>query len=148
VFLNTDLRSPVGIAIHEEGALLVAKCGSNSIVEVTPNGEPYTICTSKLLSCPNGIVLGPDGRAYVCNFNNGAVIAIDINGSATKLVTLPGNNNGHLTIHDGCLFVVASGAHQIYKVTLDGKTELFAGSGKRGRDGGPALEATFRPRPG
>ena len=41
------------------------------------------------------------------------------------------------------LFVVARTAHQIYRVSLDGEVELFAGSGERGHDDGPALEATF-----
>ena len=38
---------------------------------------------------------------------------------------------------------MARGAHQIFRVTLEGEVELFAGTGERGRDDGPALEATF-----
>ena len=56
---------------------------------------------------------------------------------------MPGTNNGHLTWHDGFLYVVARGAHKIFKVSPEGEVSLFAGSGKRGRDDGPAHEATF-----
>ena len=44
---------------------------------------------------------------------------------------------------DGYLYVVARANHQIYKVTLDGKAELFAGTGQRGRKNGKRLDATF-----
>ncbi len=143
IFANTGLRGPVGIAIDEEGMLFVSNCGSNSIAEITPDGEVGVYCKSALLSCPNGITIDPDHNLYVANFNNGDVIKIDWESKVTKLCTLPGNNNGHLIYHENFLYVVARGAHQIFKVSLDGKFTVFAGSGIRGRDDGPALEATF-----
>jgi DNA-binding beta-propeller fold protein YncE len=133
----------VGIAIDEEGMLFVANCGSNAIVEVTPDGESTVFATDPLLSCPNGIVLDEEHNLYVACFNNGDVIKISWAGEVTRLATLPGKNNGHLVYREGLLYVVARGAHQIYKVSLEGEVELLAGSGKRGRDDGPALEATF-----
>ena len=143
VFSQQGLNSPVGIAIDEEGTLFVACCGSNTIAEIAPDGESSVFASGALLSCPNGITLDDEHNLYVCNFNNGDVVKVSWTGEVTKLVTLPGQNNGHLVYRDGFLYVVARGAHQIFKVSLDGKAEVFAGSGKRGRDDGPALEATF-----
>jgi len=142
-YVDTDLRSPVGIAIDLGGMLFVANCGSNSIVEVTPEGQSSIFAASYLLSCPNGIALDDDHNLYVANFNNGDVIKIDWSGEVSRLATLPGNNNGHLVYKGGLLYVVARGAHQIYTVSLTGEVELLAGSGKRGHDDGPALEASF-----
>lgn len=71
------------------------------------------------------------------------MVKISPYGEVSKLATLPGNNNGHLVYHDEELYAVARGAHQIYRVSLEGEVVLFAGSGKRGHDDGPALEATF-----
>ncbi|MFT5052541.1 MAG: sugar lactone lactonase YvrE [Chlamydiales bacterium] len=124
VFLNKNLRNPVGIAID-------------------PDGEPKVLASDPLLSCPNGIAFDDEQNLYVANFNNGDVIRVSWDGEVSKLTTLPGKNNGHLAYRAGHLYVVARGAHQIYKVSLDGKLELFAGSGARGHDDGPALEATF-----
>jgi sugar lactone lactonase YvrE len=143
VFLRENLRNPVGIAIDEEGMLFVANCGSASILEVTPEGESNVFVTNPLLSCPNGITLDEEHNLYVANFNNGDVIKVDWAGEVTRLATLPGKNNGHLVYREGFLYVVARGAHQIYRVSLEGEVELFAGTGERGRDDGPALEATF-----
>lgn len=143
VFLREMLRAPVGIAIDSEGMLFVADCGAGRIVEVTPGGEAAVLATSPLLSCPNGIVLDERHHLFVSNFNNGDVLEVTPAGVVTKLATLPGSNNGHLAYRNGELYVVARGAHQIYRVSLEGEVELFAGSGERGHDGGPLLQATF-----
>ena len=143
VFLARGLKSPVGIAIDEEGLLFVANCGSNKIVEITPDGELSVFAEDPLLQCPNGITIDPAHNFYVANFSNGDVIKISRAGEVSKLATLPGKNNGHLVYHDKFLYVVARGAHQIYRVSLAGEVELFAGSGQRGHADGPALEATF-----
>lgn len=142
-FLREGLTSPVGIAIDEEGTLYVANCGSNSVVEVTSEGEPSRFAFGAPLACPNGIVLDDEHNLYVANFMNGDVVKISWAGEMTVLATLPGKNNGHLVLRDGFLYVVARGAHQIYRVSLAGGVELFAGTGERGHRDGPALEATF-----
>ncbi len=137
------LSSPVGIAVDEEGTLFVANCGSGSIVAITQDGEREVFATSPLLACPNGLALDEDHNLYVSNFNDGGVLRISWSGEVTKLATLPGENNGHLVVHDGALLVVARGAHRIFRVTFDGEVTPFAGSGERGKSDGPALEATF-----
>ena len=142
-FLAEQLRSPVGIAIDSEGTLFVANCGAASIVEVTPDGEAHVFASSPLLNCPNGLALDGEHNLYVSNFNNGDVLRVTPLGEVSRLATLPGNNNGHLTFHGGSLYVAARGAHQIFKVSLAGEVELFAGSGQRGMHDGPAVEAEF-----
>lgn len=143
VFATDHLRSPVGIAIDAEGTLFVANCGGNSIVEVTPAGESSVFASDPLFACPNGIALDDEHNLYVANFGNGDVVKVTWTGEVTRLATLPGKNNGHLVYRDGFLYVVARGAHRIYRVSLEGEVEPFAGSGERGRHDGPAHEATF-----
>lgn len=142
-YLRENLRQPVGIAIDAEGLLFVASCGANTITEVAPDGSSSILATSPLFACPNGITLDDAHNLYVSNFMNGDVLKVTPLGEVTRLATLPGNNNGHLVHHAGQLYVVARGAHQIFKVSLTGKVELFAGSGERGHTNGPALEASF-----
>ncbi|MBD3162971.1 MAG: T9SS type A sorting domain-containing protein, partial [Candidatus Eisenbacteria bacterium] len=86
---------------------------------------------------------GPDGNLYVANFGNGDVLRITMDGTVQPFVTIPGDNNGHLTYHDGLFYVAARDANQIYTVTMDGEVELFAGSGERGIVDGSLLEAQF-----
>ena len=142
-FATEGLQSPVGIVFGADGDLFVANCGNASIQRISADGESSRLVQSSLLACPNGIVLGPDGNLYVSNFYNGGVIKVTLEGEVSELATLPGNNNGHLTVLDGALLVVARAAHQIYRVSLDGEVELWAGSGEKGGDDGDALEASF-----
>jgi sugar lactone lactonase YvrE len=101
------------------------------------------LSSTDLLACPNGITVDDEGIFYVANFMNGNVVKITAEGQASVLATIPGDNNGHLTFHDGMLYVVGRSAHQIYTVTLAGEVELLAGSGVQGLDDGPAHEASF-----
>lgn len=143
VYCNKGLKSPVGVVANEAGELFVCNCGSNTIQKISAGGESKVFCDSPLLKCPNGITRGTDGMMYVCNFGNGDVVQIDRNGNANKLATLPGNNNGHLIFHQGFLYVLARTDCRVYRVDLAGRVEVFAGSGKRGKDDGVAKEATF-----
>ena len=98
---------------------------------------------SDLLKCPNGITLDDEHNLYVANFDNGDVIKVTPDGDASRLATLPGNNNGHLTYVEQSLYVVARGDHRIYRVSLDGDVSPFAGDGVRGRKDGSAATARF-----
>ena len=106
-------------------------------------GVASDFCSSSLLNCPNGITVGDDDMLYVCNFGNGDVIQISPMGHATKLATLPGQNNGHLIYHRGCLYVLARTDCRVYQVDLAGRVTAFAGNGERGNQDGPALESSF-----
>jgi sugar lactone lactonase YvrE len=137
------MAAPVGIVSDSEDNLYVTNCGNNSIQRVTPWGEAERFVASDLLKCPNGIVMDDHGNLYVANFGNGGVIKITPEKEVTELASLPGNNNGHLLHHDGFLYVIDRGGHQIYSVSLDGEIELFAGSGDRGNEDGSPLDASF-----
>jgi len=142
-WVSEGLRAPVGIVMDGAGDLIVANCGSNTLQRVSPDGTSVQFVSSALLACPNGITMDTHGVFYVANFANGDVIRVTPEGEASRLATIPGNNNGHLVYHEGVLFVVARSAHQIYRVGLEGEVELLAGSGDQGLDDGPADQATF-----
>ena len=143
LFVREGIAAPVGIVIDEHGTLFVANCGDGSIRRVTSDGASHAFLQDELLQCPNGITLDDDANLYVANFNNGDVIKITPDAKPSRLATLPGNNNGHLTYHDGNLYVVARSDHRIYRVSLAGDATPFAGDGTRGRRDGPAATARF-----
>ena len=137
------MAGPVGVVIADDGTFYVANCRSNSVAEITPDGEVSLIAIGAEFSCSNGITLDDDGNIYVANFNNGDIVRVTPDGEKSILATLPGNNLGHIFYHEGLLYTVARGAHQIYAVTLDGEVTLIAGTGERGNADGSALNATF-----
>ena len=143
IVTRQGLKSPVGVVLDEEGSLFVCNCGSNSIQKITSNGTSTQFCKSPLLNVPNGITRTKNGTIYVCNFGNGDVVKIDTEGTASRLATLPGNNNGHLTLLDGNLYVIARTDNRIYKVGLDGTATYFTGSGLRGKADGSPTDCSF-----
>ncbi len=143
-FTSVGISGPVGIVIDEGDTLYVCNCGNNSLRKVWPSGQSVPFSASTLLSCPNGITRDPQGNLYVANFNNGDVLKVTPDKQVSRLAVIPGNRNGHLTYSpEGYLLVASHGSHSIYKVSLSGDVSLLAGTGVRGIDDGPALQATF-----
>jgi len=143
VFNKDSLIAPVGIAIDNNDDLVVCNCGNNTLRKITQDGSNTLFVASELLKCPNGITMDENGNYYIANFSDGNVIKVTAEGEASVLVTLPGNNNGHVIYNSGPLYVVARSAHSIYRVSLSGEMELFAGTGERGRTNGDRLKSTF-----
>lgn len=143
IFCKSGLVAPVGLAFNSKGVLFACNCGDHTIQRIDAKGNASTFCKSPLLKVPNGITIGPDDTIYICNFGNGDVLKIDMAGKATKLATLPGNNNGHLIFHLGYLYVLARKDCRVYQVSLDGKMQVFAGSGKRGKQDGDPMKSSF-----
>lgn len=133
----------VGISIDDNDELYVADCDGHKVLKIDKNGTIEVFATSSLFNCPNGITRDDSGNLYTSNFYDGNVLKITPSKQVSLLATLPGKNNGHLTYHRGYLYVIARTANQIYKVSLIGETELFAGSGDRGSQNGSALESSF-----
>ena len=142
-FAESDLVNPVGIATGKDGLLYVADCGANKVVQLDADGGSTVFASGDLLRCPNGIAVDDDGTFFVANFYNGDVVRLSADGEMSRLARLPGNNNGHLVYHQGFLYVAGRGAHQIFRVGMDGEFEVFAGTGTKGGTDGKALEAEF-----
>lgn len=142
-YCKTGLRSPVGLSFNSKGELFACNCGSNTIQKISKDGSSKVFCQSPLLKCPNGITVGPDDTIYICNFGNGDVVRISTDGKATKVATLPRKNNGHLIYYRGYLYVPARTDCRVYQVDLKGEVSVFAGSGKRGKQDGAAMESSF-----
>lgn len=143
IFAREGIVAPVGIALDGNDTLFVANCGDQSIQRISRDGRSELFVRDDLLVCPNGLTFDDEHNLYVANFDNGDVVKITPERQVSRLASLPGRNNGHLTFFDGALFVVARSDHRIYRVSLDGEAVPFAGSGERGHVDGPAERASF-----
>lgn len=137
------MTSPVGIQIDSDGNLYINNCGAHKIVKIDTDGIKTDFCSDSLLNCPNGLTKDESGNYYVSNFYDGNLIKITAIGEASLLASIPGNNNGHVLYYDHFLYVVARGNHQIYKVSLTGDINLWAGNGTRGRVNSTRLNSSF-----
>jgi hypothetical protein len=138
----SGIQSPIGVAFDTDGMLYVSSC-AGAIWKITPNGTKSLISSSALLNCPNGLDLDNGGNIYTSNFNDGQIIKIAPDGTASVFATLPGNNNAHLIFKGGLFYAAARAANQIYTINLSGDVTLFVGTGVRGIDDGPLSTATI-----
>ena len=143
----TGMSAPIGITNDNDDNLYVCNCGNNTIRKITPTGISSIFASSTLFNCPNGITIDLNGNLYVCNFSDGRIIKITPDGTSSLFKTLPtygGVGNGHLTFSNNFLFVATIGVGQIYKISLNGESEIIAGipQGFSNNDG-PAMQATF-----
>lgn len=63
--IATGLRFPEGPLALEDGSVLVVEIERGTLTRVSPAGEVSII--AELGGGPNGLAIGPDGAAYVCN---------------------------------------------------------------------------------
>lgn len=142
IFLE-GLAVPTGLVFDRHDNLYVTNCGANNIQKVTPLGQASTFAVNPLFRCPTGIALDNDNHVYVANFSNGLVNKVTPDGAVSQLANVPGNNNGHLVFDGEQLYVVSRGGQKVYTLSLEGELNEFAGTGQRGHDDGPVVEASF-----
>lgn len=130
--VSAGLEGPVGLTVTADGTVYVCECRGNSISRISPDGAISPFAEHPDLDCPNGITRGPDDALYVVSFNNGYVVRIDPSGAATRFATLPDGRNAHVAFAGGALWVTKIEANRLYRVSLDGVAERYAGNGQLG----------------
>lgn len=145
------LSRPDGIYIDEEGVLFVVSQDQGIILKITPDGA--TSIFAVVGDDPRGITADEAGNLYVShNHESGKISKITPDGEVSTFATIPTYKPinysldfymwlGYITYHEGSLYVAATSTDQIFKLSLAGEVEVFAGSGTRGIARGGALSA-------
>lgn len=132
-FVSNGLSGPVGIAIDERsGDVYVANCRGNSIARITPDRSVSSFAASGLFHCPNGISFDGSGNLYVVNFRDNRMLKIDPRGSVAIFARVSEQGLGHVCFKKDRFYVTAYSSHEVYEVTLQGKTKRLLGNGQRG----------------
>ena len=152
---------PTGIAINNDGDLIIADKQNNSVRLITPLGVVNTIggtgqpgfsntAGSVAFSSPNGVGLGSGGTLYIADMGNSAIRAIDIKGVATTFVSNTTANPGVLSSPAGIVadasgnvYVADNSTNLIKKITAKGVVTVVAGNGTRGQVNGSGASASF-----
>ncbi len=158
---------PRGLALTEDGNIIVADVDNHVLRLVTPDGVVSTFAgsgnsasidgtgTGASFQSPRAIVLSPNGNLYVGSGNrirevtpDGVVTTFVGSGQnavedGTGLNASFGGVNGLTVDNEGNLFVASAGSHTIRKVTSDGVVTTVAGNGTPGFADGQGTEATF-----
>lgn len=82
-----ELTSPKGIAVMDDGRILVADSGNNRVVIFAGTGEhlgDILVAGEKPLKAPGCVYQAPDGRVFICDTGNDRLIVLDANAEFDK----------------------------------------------------------------
>ena len=131
LIVRNGLNGPVGVAVDDSGAVFIANCNGQNIKRAAPGGiNAITFASSPLFSCPNGILIAPDGDLFVSNFFSDDLLRVDSDGNVSvhAVVGTSGLGGGHLTRIGTNLYVTRFHSHDLFRVSLTGATERIVGT--------------------
>jgi RHS repeat-associated protein len=150
---DIDLVSPQGVAMTDDGSLIVSDFELNSVRKISPDGSVQTllgpadddpIVQANLFDL-DGLALGPREELYIVNadqvekFEGGKFIRFAGGGEGGDEVparqaklNVP---SGVIVASDGTVYISERHGHRVRKVTLDGIIHTVAGTGVPGFSG-------------
>lgn len=166
---QAQFNYPVGLELMENGDLVVVDYWNHSIRIVSTEGQVRTLAgspesgyrdgfgTDARFFRPIDVEVAGDGSVYVSDFENHVIRHITPSGSVS---TFAGSSRGYTDgpptlaqfsfpaglglAEDQTLYVSDSGNNRVRKISPNGETGTFAGSGSRGFENGYGLQARFR----
>ncbi len=139
---------PSGLTLDYQNNVYVSNFGTPTVHKITPSGEVSVYATDPRLAGGVGIDFDRRGNLVVGNFATADILSIDPNGSVSLIATIPdiavnGFGIGYITVVGNSVFATGIGVNKIFRITLDGEIEEFAGTGEAAVIDGPIKEASF-----
>jgi hypothetical protein len=123
-------QSPVGIAVHPNGNIIVVDSGNAAIRSITPGAVVSTLVGGGL-SWPSNIAIDSTGMMYITNSGHHNIIKLTPMGiTSTFDVNVPLSAPRGITIDSANnLYITESTSHRIRKITPMGVVTNIAGNG-------------------
>ncbi len=146
----SNIISPKSIILNNHSELYVLHRNDNTSFTISKfdlNGNKSSLSPTILSGTYKGLAIDNDGNLYTVNNLNGEIIKISPSGSTTKLAKVPGVGGimvGDLVFYNAHLYLTALSNHRVFKVSLTGKVNVFAGNGDAFLKDGPLHACSFK----
>jgi len=121
-------RSPVGVAVRDNGEVLVADSELGRVVRLAPDGQPRGIFGNGELQRPTGLALDPEsGRVYVADTRANEIKVYDIQG---RLVERFGNAGAEAGQLNSPTYIAVSDGRVYVTDTLNARIQVFDTAGR------------------
>lgn len=139
---------PSGILLDDDNTLYVANYWGSTITQIDSDGSVSEFASDDKLFGGVGIAFDDDKNILLGNLITGEILSVAPDGSAIdSIATIPTVVSqyviGYITYFEGYIYATGIGANLIYKVSLDGVLEVFAGNEENGTVDGELLDASF-----
>ena len=138
---------PSGVTIDKDQTIYVANFFAPTVHKVKPDGSISVLARDDRLFGCVGIDVDDEGNIITANFFTADILKITPEGEVSLIATVPNTTQGfaigYMTLFEGHIYATGIGQNVIYKVSFDGSSEIFAGTGSEGSEDGKLHEATF-----
>ncbi len=139
---------PSGLTLDYQNNIYVSNFLTPTVHKITPQGDVSIYATDPRLAGGVGIDFDYKGNLVVGNFATADIVSITPVGNVSLIATIPdivvnGFGIGYITVVGNSIFATGIAVNKIFRVTLNGKVEEFAGTGEATVLDGPLKEASF-----
>ncbi len=121
-------RSPVGVAVRDNGEVLVADSELGRVVRLAPDGQPRGVFGNGELQRPTGLALDPDsGLLYVTDTRANEIKIYDIQGRLIDRFGNAGDEAGQL---NSPTYIAVSDGRVYVTDTLNARIQVFDTAGR------------------
>lgn len=145
----TEIKGwPIAMKSDNQSNIYFTNYNSPEIYKVNLKGEVSVFAKNKEFIGTAGVDFDSKGNLVVANFATAKMFSINKEGKITFIAQIPdiivqGWGIGYITIVDDFIYATAIAKSKIFKISMDGNVELFAGNGKPESKDGILLEASF-----
>ncbi len=139
---------PSSMTIDHNDNLFISNYTAPTVHKISADGVVTVLANDPRLFGGVGIDLDSKGNVIVANFYTADIYSIDNNGEISLIANIPdiviqNFGIGYITVVNDVIYATGIAVNYVYKVSLDGTIETFAGTGENAQVDGPLLEASF-----
>ena len=126
---------PVGMNMDKNGSIYLTNYNSPEIYKIDKNGKVSIFVKDNQFIGTAGMDFDSRGNLIVANFATAQFFSITPTGTITKIAqvdnsVVQGWGIGHITVVDDYIYATGIAVSKIFKISLTGEVEWFAGNGE------------------